>query len=76
MSYARYGTPHGEAGYDVEDVCREDGCEAEIDRGLSYLCGLRPGVTTDDACGWWFCRDHLENTPLGDRCPACLAALG
>lgn len=72
MCYARYDTPLGEAGYAIEDVCHQDGCEAQIDRGLSYLCGERPGVAADGACGRWFCTDHLHLSPEGgQRCGAC-----
>lgn len=72
MGYARYTTPLGEAGYGLEDVCHRDGCEEQIDRGLTYLCGERPGVAADGACGRWFCPDHLHVTPGGgQRCGAC-----
>jgi hypothetical protein len=69
--YARYDTPRGEAGYAVEDICHHDGCHAQIDRGLSYLCGEQPGIATDGAGGRWYCADHL--TPQGEsqRCKAC-----
>ncbi|HEV7451421.1 MAG TPA: hypothetical protein VGO16_08545 [Pseudonocardiaceae bacterium] len=73
MCYARYNTPRGEAGYAVEDVCHEDGCEEQIDRGLTYLCGEQPGVAADGACGRWFCVDHLYLKPGGEgqRCGDC-----
>lgn len=73
MSFARYDTPLGEAGYDVEDVCNKDGCDTVIDRGLSYLCGQRPGVAGDGACGRWYCPEHLHPEPGSDgqRCVDC-----
>ena len=51
MGYARYSTPLGESGYAVEDFCHRDGCEAVIDRGMTFLCGERLGVAADGACG-------------------------
>lgn len=44
MGYASYTLPDGrEGGYAVDAICDLDGCEVEIDRGLGYLCGTRPG---------------------------------
>uniref|UniRef100_UPI002F918ADF hypothetical protein n=1 Tax=Kitasatospora indigofera TaxID=67307 RepID=UPI002F918ADF len=47
-----------EAGYGVEAVCEQDGCTAQIDRGLAYLCGSTPGAP-EDGCGGYFCSRHL-----------------
>jgi len=81
MGYARYDTPLGIAGYGVEDVCHEEGCSEEIDRGLAYLCGDEPGRESDHGCGRWFCSGHLY-VPIaldlpraaGHLCGACLDA--
>lgn len=80
MGYASYETPLGEAGYAVEDVCNQEGCEVAIDRGLSYLCGDQPGRDSEHGCGRWFCGSHLRMPEdlLGDimgsgLCPACFA---
>ena len=61
MGYGSYLLPDGrEAGYNVEAVCDEPGCDEVIDRGLAYLCGDDPaglGLTT--GCGGYFCGEHL-----------------
>jgi hypothetical protein len=62
MGYAHYTvTRNGEeieAGYAVDTVCEQDGCEEQIDRGLAYLCGETPGGD-EDGCGGYFCGQHL-----------------
>ncbi|MFD9603304.1 hypothetical protein [Streptomyces sp. NPDC059970] len=76
MGYAYYEItrPNGEkieAGYEVEAVCEEKGCEAEIDRGLAYLCGKTPGGD-EHGCGGYYCGQHL----YGDnQCTRCQPAL-
>lgn len=64
-----------EAGYAVEDVCNQTGCDNKIDRGLDYLCGATPGGD-EYGCGGYFCGNHMY-TSLRDgepqRCPACRA---
>jgi hypothetical protein len=47
-----------EAGYGVEAVCEEDGCNERIDRGLAYLCGNEPGGD-EYGCGGYYCANHL-----------------
>ena len=76
MGYAHYDTPLGDSGYAVEDICNQDGCATQIDRGLAYLCGDRPGYESEDACGRWFCGEHLFCGPDGQRCGSCLGATG
>ena len=76
MGYAVYGTPLGDAGYGVADVCHEQGCSEEIDRGLAYLCGDEPGRTSECGCGRWFCEEHLYGGFPRGRCKRCLAAAG
>lgn len=55
------------AGYGVRATCDQHDCDAEIDRGLGYLCGSEPHDETDDnpGCGRYFCGDHL--TGVGPR---------
>lgn len=75
MGYACYETPMGPAGYAVDDVCFEDGCSAEIDRGLSFLCGTAPGRADENGCGHWFCDAHLCVPPEGINgylCNGCI----
>lgn len=59
MGYAYYTLADGrEAGYGVTATCDKDGCDAEIDRGLGYLCGHMPGGD-EWGCGGYFCGEHL-----------------
>jgi hypothetical protein len=63
-----------EAGYDVEAVCEEDGCEEQIDRGLAYLCGNMPGGD-EHGCGGYYCGQHLYMSlteGVGDLCVRCI----
>ena len=47
-----------EIGYNVAALCDESSCKAEIDRGLSSVCGgMHDGG--DYGCGGYFCGDHL-----------------
>lgn len=45
-------------GYGVPAFCDHPGCNKQIDRGLSYVCGGSP-YGGDDGCGLHFCGDHL-----------------
>jgi hypothetical protein len=82
MGYACYDTPLGPGGYAVDDHCHQQGCDTEIDRGLSYLCGSTPGQPDEHGCGKWFCGAHLFVAPVGvagmggGLCGACYDALG
>lgn len=62
MGYAHYVLSDGrEAGYGVEATCDKDGCEVEIDRGMSYLCGDNPDGWRDEnewGCGDYYCGLH------------------
>jgi hypothetical protein len=59
MGYAYYTLADGrEAGYGVDALCDHPDCGAEIDRGLAYLCGQRPGGYPH-GCGDYFCSGHL-----------------
>lgn len=69
MGYALYEiTRNGEkieAGYSVETLCEQAGCEEQIDRGLYHLCGNQPGGD-EYGCGGYFCGSHLH---LGSGAP-------
>lgn len=53
-------------GYGVPAYCDHPGCDAEIDRGLAYVCGGEPyGGNT--GCGLFFCEKHGGGT-LCARC--------
>lgn len=75
MGYAHYVLADGrEAGYAVEDICNEDGCNTKIDRGFGYLCGDIPGGD-EYGCGGYFCGEHLYGGPKecnGGQCKRCL----
>jgi hypothetical protein len=68
MGYARYDTAAGLAGYAVTDTCHAFGCEAEINRGMAYLCGGTPGASDENGCGKWFCGDHHFGPPPSVEC--------
>lgn len=79
MGYALYEiTRNGEkieAGYAVETVCEEDGCEEQIDRGLAHLCGATPGGD-EYGCGGYYCGQHLYGGigPAEGLCGRCSRA--
>lgn len=56
-------------GYGVPAICDHPGCNAKIDRGLSYVCGGEP-YGGDDGCGLYFCSEHLFYSKHLDR-PLC-----
>jgi hypothetical protein len=59
MGYAHYVLADGrQAGYAVKDICNDNDCTEEIDRGLAYLCGETPGGD-EWGCGGYFCGAHL-----------------
>lgn len=45
-------------GYGVPATCDFPGCGAEIDRGLSFVCGSDP-MGGEYGCGLYFCGIHL-----------------
>ncbi len=57
-------------GYGVPATCDHTGCGANIDRGLSYVCGGEP-YGGDYGCGLYFCKDHLYMTNRGQQCERC-----
>lgn len=44
-------------GYGVPAVCDHPDCNAEIDRGLSHVCGSEP-YGGERGCGLYFCSEH------------------
>lgn len=60
MGYAVYfdATHKRFAGYGVPAKCDHPDCDADIDRGLSYVCGSAP--FGDNGCGLYFCHEHLS----------------
>jgi hypothetical protein len=61
-------------GYGVPAVCDFPECNAEINRGLSYVCGAYP-YGGEHGCGLYFCHDHLDVHPrLGiSVCVRCMS---
>lgn len=55
-------------GYGVPALCDQPGCGAEIDRGLSFVCGGEP-YGGEHGCGLYFCSKHLFGYP--QRCGRC-----
>lgn len=45
-------------GYGVPAYCDHPRCHADIDRGLSYVCGGEP-YGGNMGCGLYFCPQHL-----------------
>jgi hypothetical protein len=65
-------TWHRDIGYGVPAFCDHPKCNAEIDRGLSYVCGAEP-YGGEHGCGLYFCSVHLGYY-TGNRsqvCPRC-----
>lgn len=60
-------------GYGVPAWCDHPGCDAVIDRGLSYVCGGEP-YGGDEGCGLYFCSKHLyfSNTADHQVCARCV----
>jgi hypothetical protein len=53
-------------GYGVPAYCDAPGCQAEIDRGLSCVCGGEP-YGGEHGCGLYFCAQHLFTKWTGRR---------
>lgn len=70
-------------GYVFKAICDQPGCDANIDRGLSYSCG---GMHGEDeiSCERYFCSEHLGNfvevdgraTAICDECATLLLNTG
>jgi len=54
-------------GYGVPAYCDYPTCDAEIDRGLSYVCGGE-AYGGERGCGLYFCEEHLDHRQLCKRC--------
>jgi len=54
-----------DVGYGVPAKCDHPGCDEEIDRGLTYVCGS-DAYGGDYGCGLFFCEDHLAIRDRGD----------
>lgn len=52
------GNWNRDIGYGVPCVCDHPDCKAEIDRGLSHVCGSDP-YGGEFGCGLYFCGTHL-----------------
>src|SRR6266849_9805824 len=50
---------HRDIGYGVPALCDFPHCTAQIDRGLSYVCGSEP-YGGDTGCGLYFCERHRQ----------------
>lgn len=53
---------HGEGGrdigYGVAAECDVDGCDKQIDRGVSFACGYEHD-SSEHSCAGYFCEDHI-----------------
>jgi hypothetical protein len=60
-------------GYGVPCKCDYPGCDEEINRGLSYVCGGLP-YGGDRGCGLYFCDKHMQMHEDGfQACEHCAA---
>jgi len=59
-------------GYGVPALCDHPACNEEINRGLSYVCGMINSPGEDRGCGLHFCSAHLMYSPkFGQLCKRC-----
>jgi len=57
-------------GYGVPALCDHPCCNARINRGLSFVCGMINSPGEDRGCGLHFCLDHLRHSQrFGQLCP-------
>jgi hypothetical protein len=59
-------------GYGVPATCDQPGCGADIDRGLSFVCGGEP-YGGEHGCGLFFCGEHLLVGPHRQQCERCVS---
>lgn len=59
-----------DVGYGVPAYCDHPECNAEIDRGLAYVCGGEP-FGGDEGCGLFFCAEHMAGFDRSQRCECC-----
>jgi hypothetical protein len=73
MSWA-YGVDKDgrEIGYSVKDICNAEGCEVEINRGISYRCGGVHNLRDDYGCGNFFCGNHMYFGSKDHLCEKCI----
>jgi len=75
MGWANCTNGAGRAvGYAIEAECDHKDCDAQIDRGLAYVCGgMHDGG--EHGCGGYFCYYHLVIglCPDGQLCVECAA---
>ena len=57
-------------GYGVPAYCDHPGCNKQIDRGLSYVCGGDP-YGGEHGCGLYFCSEHLFIGGFAQQCKRC-----
>lgn len=60
-------------GYGVPAKCDHPDCDADIDRGLAYVCGGEP-YGGEHGCGLYFCAEHkqfVEPTGADIPCQVC-----
>jgi hypothetical protein len=66
------GKDDRDIGYGVPALCDQPDCDKQIDRGLSYVCGMINTDGEDRGCGLHFCKDHLGYSPkYGQLCDRC-----
>ena len=54
-------------GYGVPAKCDHPDCNADINRGLAYVCGGEP-YGGEHGCGLYFCADHMTFPQVCERC--------
>lgn len=70
------GKDERDIGYGVPALCDHPVCYKQIDRGLSYMCGMLGSEGEDRGCGLHFCSDHLLASPkYGQLCDRCYPRL-
>lgn len=66
------GKDNRDIGYGVPALCDHPSCSKEIDRGLSFVCGMINTDGEDRGCGLHFCTTHLRHSPkYGQLCERC-----
>ncbi len=60
-----------DVGYGVPAWCDHPGCNAEIDRGLAYVCCGEQPYGGENGCGLYFCGAHRG---FDGKCERCAAA--
>jgi hypothetical protein len=76
MGWSDCGTDHEgrPIGYAHEATCDWPGCDEQIDRGLSYVCGDMH--LSGESCNGYFCAEHRTfsiRALRGQRCHLCYA---